>query len=83
MATPNRTQLRLSIAQENLKLICTSYLIKRPDAKFNTAKNCFAEPTIQEPKGWNYKATITLCHLSPQFFCTDATLLCEVESDKI
>ena len=30
-----------------------------------------------------YKATITLYDLSPRFFCTDATLLCEFESDKI
>ena len=29
------------------------------------------------------KATITRCDLSPRFFCTDATLLCEFESDKI
>ena len=29
------------------------------------------------------KAMITLCDLSPQFFCNDATLLCEFESDKI
>ena len=28
-------------------------------------------------------ATITRCDLSPRFFCTDATLLCEFESDKI
>ena len=29
------------------------------------------------------EATITRCDLSPQFFCIDATLLCEFESDKI
>ena len=29
------------------------------------------------------KATITRCDLSPRFFCVDATLLCEFESDKI
>ena len=29
------------------------------------------------------KATITQCDLSPRFFCIDATLLCEFESDKI
>ena len=29
------------------------------------------------------KATITRCDLSPRFFCTDATLFCEFESDKI
>ena len=29
------------------------------------------------------KATITRCDLSPRFFCNDATLLCEFESDKI
>ena len=29
------------------------------------------------------KAAITRCDLSPRFFCTDATLLCEFESDKI
>ena len=29
------------------------------------------------------KATITPCDLSPGFFCIDATLLCEFESDKI
>ena len=29
------------------------------------------------------KATITLCDLSSRFFCIDATLLCEFESDKI
>ena len=29
------------------------------------------------------KATITRCDLSPGFFCTDAKLLCEFESDKI
>ena len=29
------------------------------------------------------KATITRCDLSPRFFCIDATLLCEFESDKI
>ena len=28
-------------------------------------------------------ATITWCDLSPRFFCIDATLLCEFESDKI
>ena len=27
--------------------------------------------------------TITRCDLSPRFFCIDATLLCEFESDKI
>ena len=27
--------------------------------------------------------TITGCDLSPRFFCIDATLLCEFESDKI
>ena len=30
-----------------------------------------------------YMATITRCDLSPWFFCIDATLLCEFESDKI
>ena len=35
-------------------------------------------------ESWNVsKATITRCDLSPRFFCTDATLLCEFESDKI
>ena len=29
-----------------------------------------------------FKATVTV-RLSPRFFCTDATLLCEFESDKI
>ena len=29
------------------------------------------------------KATITRCDLSARFFCIDATLLCEFESDKI
>ena len=29
------------------------------------------------------RATITRCDLSPRFFCIDATLLCEFESDKI
>ena len=29
------------------------------------------------------KATITRYDLSPRFFCIDATLLCEFESDKI
>ena len=29
------------------------------------------------------KATITRCDLLPRFFCIDATLLCEFESDKI
>ena len=29
----------------------------------------------------SYKATITRCDLSPRFFCIDATLLCESESD--
>ena len=29
------------------------------------------------------KATITRCDLSPRFFCIDATLLCEFESNKI
>ena len=28
------------------------------------------------------KATITRCDLSPRFFCIDATLLCEFESDR-
>ena len=27
------------------------------------------------------KATITRCNLSPRFFCIDATLLCEFESE--
>ena len=31
----------------------------------------------------NAKATITWCDLSARFFCIDATLLCEFESDKI
>ena len=30
-----------------------------------------------------YKATITRCDSSPRFFCIDAMLLCEFESDKI
>ena len=29
------------------------------------------------------KAAITRCDLSAPFFCINATLLCEVESDKI
>ena len=29
------------------------------------------------------EATIIRCDLSPRFFCIDATLLCEFESDKI
>ena len=29
------------------------------------------------------KATVTRCDLSPRFFCIDATLLCEFESDEI
>ena len=29
------------------------------------------------------KATIARWHLSPRFFCIDAKLLCEFESDKI
>ena len=29
------------------------------------------------------KATVTGCDLSPRFFCINATLLCEFESDKI
>ena len=32
---------------------------------------------------FQHKATITRCDLSPRFFCVDATLLCEFESDKI
>ena len=32
---------------------------------------------------WALVRIITRCDLSPQFFCIDATLLCEVESDKI
>ena len=36
---------------------------------------------VSPPK--NLKATITRCDLSSRFFCTDATLLCEFESDKI
>ena len=31
----------------------------------------------------NSEATITRCDLSPRFFCIDATLLCEFQSDKI
>ena len=27
------------------------------------------------------KATMAWCDLSPRFFCMDATLLCEIESD--
>ena len=30
-----------------------------------------------------FKATITRCDLSPRFFCIDATLLCEFESNKM
>ena len=31
----------------------------------------------------DFRATITRCNLSPPFFCIDAPLLCEFESDKI
>ena len=35
------------------------------------------------PSETSLKATITRCDLSSRFFCIDATLLCEFESDKI
>ena len=34
-------------------------------------------------KNLNPKATITRCDLSSRFFCIDAALLCEFESDEI
>ena len=37
----------------------------------------------KKPSADRVKATITRCDLSPRFFCADATLLCEFESDKI
>ena len=47
---------------------------------------CFSVSTVKV-KIWQifvlYKATITRCDLSPRFFCIEATLLCEFESDKI
>ena len=36
-----------------------------------------------ELPNYKSKAIITRCDLSPRFFCIDATLLCEFESDKI
>ena len=32
---------------------------------------------------FSLKATVIRCDLSPRFFCVDATLLCQFESDKI
>ena len=47
----------------------------------------FGGPTVERYLTCKYiklgKATITRCDLSPRFFCIDATLLCEFESDKI
>ena len=40
-------------------------------------------PKLQPEIATLGKATITRCDLSPRFFCNDATLLCEFESDKI
>ena len=40
-------------------------------------------PDLLKPSALSSKATTTRCDLSPRFFCIDATLLCEFESDKI
>ena len=46
--------------------------------------SCFAHLLIWNYSSSNlYKATITWCDLSARFFCIDAKLLCEFESDKI
>ena len=55
-------------------------------------KNCFVKRAkhlqfrglkVKIGMGTDFMATITRCNLSPRFFCIDATLLCEFESDKI
>ena len=48
-----------------------SSAIKYDCLKLDDSENCII------------KATITRCDLSARFFCTDAKLLCEFESDKI
>ena len=47
--------------------------------------SCFHEELLKAPyfSLWIVKAVITQCDFLPQFFGTDAMLLCEVESDKI
>ena len=39
--------------------------------------------SVKNLSSFSHKATITRCDLSSRFFCIDATLLCEFESDKI
>ena len=60
------------------------------NARSNPAKPTLAEhpegkivKSADERSERKVKATITRCDLSPRFFCIDATLLCEFESDKI
>ena len=50
-------------------------------ALINHKENCITINGAQAIK--MPKATITRCDLSPRFFCIDAKLLCEFESDKI
>ena len=49
--------------------------------QIHTFSHNFAEKKISFHR--HFKATITRCDLSLRFFCIDATLLSEFESDKI
>ena len=81
----NRTNKNTS----NSKLIINNKNSQTTKTFSNTLNTHFAtigkilpiKLTIQENN--SFKATITRCDLSPRFFCIDATLLCEFESDKI
>ena len=49
----------------------------------SVAKSAMENPATDLCRNFTYTslATITRCDLSPRFFCIDATLLCEFESD--
>ena len=70
----------------------THFLFLRPSCHENFEKiwsyletEILNHGTTGETHISNYinKATVTRCDLSPRFFCIDAALLCEFESDKI
>ena len=49
----------------------------------NLARGYFSTDSNRHYLVRHYSGTITLCDLSSRFFCIDATLLCEFESNKI
>ena len=70
--------LLMTFAVQTQVIIRPMFSIEHGSNSHNSSKDFKSNQRQNKP--W---ATITQCDLLPRFFCNDATLLCEIESDKI